>query len=288
MKTRLGVTGSGGFVGSHLKNNSSSFPSVESVECFDSKNASLFDIESIKPFVKDKNVIFHIAGATKAEPDELMKVNLLGTGNLLEAVRKYSENKVKIIFTSSCYVYAPTKTPSKINENSALAPQNIYGLTKKFAEELLEKYHRDYGIDFLTLRLTNTYGPLCYPNKQSIVATIIDSTLRSKHFTIHGDGSRMIDLIFVKDIIEAFSKSLSYNGKKKIFNICTGNPVSISDIIALTEKITNSKLKTQCQKQPSSGFLISDPDLAAKELGFSSSTTLEDGLSQTIKWLEQI
>jgi uronate dehydrogenase len=134
----VGITGAHGFVGSHLYHD---IKRSHECEAFDRQKCNLFDIKSMMQFVENKDFIFHVAGANRASNEELLKINTIGTMNLFESVRKYSNVDTKVVFASSLQVYGVTQNLIPLNETDSLKPDNIYGLSKKFAEEIINRYN---------------------------------------------------------------------------------------------------------------------------------------------------
>jgi UDP-glucose 4-epimerase len=236
------------------------------------------------PFVKDKDYILHLAGSNRASNDELFKVNTIGMVNLLEAIRKYSNNEVKIVFSSSMQVYGLSSYLNHFNEDDVPKPISAYGLSKLFAEETIKKYNEWYGIKGLIYRMANVYGPGCKPYYNSAIASFIDLIKKGKKITINGNGEQSRDFIFVSDIVEAFSKSLSYDSKSvETFNICTGKSITINQVISTLKEVmaVSPKLEYKLSNEPIN-YLIGDPSKATELLGFKSSYNLEEGLIKTI------
>ena len=278
----IGITGAHGFMGSHL------YDYVKTIcecEVFDRQKYDLFDIKSMKQFVENKDFIFHLAGANRAPNEELLKVNALGTLNLLEAIRKHSKVETKIVFSSSLQVYGLTQNLIYLNESDPPEPNNVYGLSKKFAEEIINKYSEFYGIKGLIFRISNVYGEGCRPYYNSAIATFIDLIQKGEKIIINGSGEQSRDFIYVSDVVNAFSKSLKYHFKHtETLNICTGKPVSINEVITTLEKVTDMIPKAEYRKSDEQvNYLIGNPSKAIKVLGYKTEIGLEEGLTKMIK-----
>ena len=277
----IGITGAHGFMGSRLYEY---MKNISECEVFDRQKCNLFDIESMKPFVENKDFIFHLAGANRATNEELLKVNALGTLNLLEAIRKYSKVDTKIVFASSLQVYGLTHNLIYLKENDSLKPNNVYGLSKKFAEEIINKYNEYYGIKGLIFRISNVYGEGCRPYYNSAIATFIDLIQKGEKIIINGSGEQARDFIYVSDVVKAFSKSLKYTFKHtETLNICTGKPVSINEVITTLEKVTDMTPKVEYKETDEQvNYLIGNPSKAIKVLGYKTEVNLEEGLIKMI------
>jgi len=243
----------------------------------------------MKQLIEDKEVIFHIAGANRADNFDLIKINTLGTMGLLEAIRKYSTiNAPKIIFTSTLQIYGYSKKKKKYRETDGIEYSNIYAISKIYSEGLINKYAEDYGFKAINLRLGNVYGPKCKPFYNSVISTFIKLMLDNKTLTIIGSGESSRDYIYIKDVIECIIKSLLFNGSfPSTFNVCTGIPTSINDLINKLIILVNKKIDHIYKENHNADtHLIGSPEKTNKVLGFQSNTQLNEGLNETINWFK--
>jgi len=244
----------------------------------------------MKSFVEDKDIIFHLAGINRTDNNgDFLAINVLGTLNLLEAIIKYStSNRIRFVFTSTLQVYGYTPFPKRLKESSPLRPTNIYGLSKKFAEEIIYAYCKNYGIKGVVLRISNVYGPGCKPFYNSVVSTFVYQALRENSITIRGSGNSSRDFIYVADVIDALMRSALYNGKTPdIFNVCTGIPISVNELVRRLEAVMKRKIIIKHEMGEMDNHLIGDPSKAQQDLNFIARTPLEEGLIPTIDWLGQ-
>lgn len=283
IRLKVGITGQTGFIGTPLSKALNARPNVTSCEPFDRKKYNLLDVKSMKNFVKDKDVIFHLAGKVRTSNAEILNVNTIGTLKLLEAIRAYSRKNTKIIFASSLQVYSHTVKPIKINEGQPSRPENVFGLSKKLAEDLIKEYHEEHGIPYLICRLSNVYGPGCRPHFNSVIATFIDLISKNKRVPVYGGGKQTRDYIYVDDVVDAFAKSLARPGLNDTLNICTGVGTSANELAGMLEKIMKTKVKKEQAKGTASGDnLIGDPSRARTKLGFKCKVAIKDGLKTTV------
>ena len=285
---RIGVTGSHGFIGSNLSNELfKSGLQKRTFERFDRKKYDLFDVDSLKGFVEDKDVIVHLAGANRSCNSELVRVNTLGTLNLLEAIRKYSAiNHVRFIFASSLQVYGVSSSLKFFKESYPTKPITMYGLSKKFAEETVQKYEEKYGLEALILRIASVYGPGCKPFYNSVISTFVYQALKGLPITINGTGKSSRDFIYVRDLTKIFLKAIEIKAKVTTVNVCTGVPTSLDDLIKKLVTIIGKNLViTRCEEIPDN-FLIGDPSLCRRVFGLENITALEDGLKHTVEWVK--
>lgn len=277
----IGITGANGFLGKHLT------PFVEKehqCEKFNRRTSDLFDTKSMRQFVESKDIIIHLAGSNRGSNEELIKVNAIGTMNLLEAIQKYSENDTKIIYASSLQIYGFTDKLVYLNEENRFKPNNIYGISKKTAEEIINYYSVQYDIKAIIFRMSNLYGPDCRPYYNSVISTFIDLIKKNKKITVNGDGEQCRDFIYVSDVVNAFLTLLKRDFKSNTFNICSGTPTTINEIINLLRNVTkipiNVQYKETCDQR---NYLIGDPSKSKEQLNYHAKISLKSGLIKTAK-----
>lgn len=145
--------------------------------------------------------------------------NIVGTHNLLEAVRKYGKVK-KFIHVSTDEVYGESMiehNESKKTEESILCPTNPYAATKASAELIAQSYYYSFNLPIIITRGNNVYGPNQYPEK--IIPKFIKLLCEDKKVTIQGDGSNVRAFIHVTDVVKAFDIILEKGVIGEIYNI---------------------------------------------------------------------
>lgn len=119
---------------------------------------------------------------------------------------------------------------------------SIYGLNKFICEKYLIHYHYFYGIEYVSLRYGNVYGPRQQTNNYSgVIAIFSMNFLNNKPFTIFGDGKQTRDFIYIDDVVKA--NILALDSQVGIYNIGYGNEVSILDLVGVFEEIKNEKIE---------------------------------------------
>lgn len=238
---RIAVIGATGFLGSALVTKLRKLLKRE-VVIFDRRAHSLFDTASLKPLIFGCDAIYHLAAINNSKDPRILKINILGTWKVLEAVRKYSPS-AKFIFASSFAVY---KTPNKkiaIDESHPATPRNIYGFTKLIGEKLCLFYSKLFGIDVAIARMSNIYGPSMPSFKHSAVATFVEKIRNGKTVEISGDGEQTRDFIHIDDVVNALVSLGEKENARGLFNICSGDSVSINRVISLIERKFKKKVK---------------------------------------------
>lgn len=311
---RVLVTGAGGFIGSHLVdqllakeaevtalvhyNSRSDWGMINHHSSLNYKNlkvilGDLRDQSLIQKIIDGVDIIFHLGALigipySYIAPESYIDVNIRGTFNILEASRK--GNIERLVQTSTSEVYG-TAQYTPINEEHPLQAQSPYSASKIGADKLAESYYCSFNLPVSIIRPFNTYGPR--QSARAIIPSIISQALINKKVLI-GSTTPVRDLTYVSDTVDGFLKiGENKNSIGKVINIGNGNGITIgelaSKIIAyinpsieiLSEKNRVRPTKSEVEK------LICDNHRAADLVGWYPSTSLEEGLLKTIKFIEE-
>jgi UDP-glucose 4-epimerase len=169
------------------------------------------------------------------EPSGYYNTNVVGTLNVLEAMRYHNVSKIIYAASASCY---GTTQKNFISENSKIQLNFPYAFTKYSAEQLIDHWSKVYGINYFSLRLFNVYE-LKYKNNSSynsVIRIFLRQYNLNKPLTIFGDGNQTRDFVNVKDVCQAFIKAFKSVKKNKIINIGSSKPVKI---IKIAKMISN-------------------------------------------------
>lgn len=266
---KIAITGSEGFLGNAItkKLRAQKIP----FDSFDFKKHNLFKPESLKSLVLGKDIIIHLAAINRGDDTELIKVNVLGTLNLLSAMSKYSPNS-RIILSSSFQVYLKS---------------GLYGLSKKTDEDLIEEYTKKTGLKGMVLRISNIYGPNGKPFYNSVIATFAYLIKNNKPVTINGDGSAKRDFIYVDDVAEAFIGAALKKLKKpfEIMDICSGKAVSLNRVLKILKMASGKNFKVMYNanvKEKAWPTNRKNFKKAKSLLNWKPTTSLEEGLKSVL------
>ena len=159
-------------------------------------------------------------------------INIIGSINLLETC--VSHGIKKFIYSSSASVYGePIYLP--IDEKHPIDPISPYGISKHTVEHYLYYYYKNYGLNYSILRYSNVYG---YGDKTDVISIFIKRMLANDDIYIYGDGQQMRDFINVSDVVNANLQVIMDRNKCNIYNIGSGNGISILDLFYKLRKIT--------------------------------------------------
>ncbi|MFF3023925.1 GDP-mannose 4,6-dehydratase [Gottfriedia sp. NPDC057948] len=222
-------------------------------------------------------------------PLEDAKINILGTINLLEAVRKLKEEKeVTLVYASSAAVYG-NPVYLGVDENHQKHPISFYGISKLTPEYYINVYHQLYEIPFTILRYANVYGIGQDPKGEGgVISILMDKIISNSTFTVFGDGEQTRDYIYVEDIASA-----NFNAGEKpandVCNVGTNIKTSLNTLLEVTEQILNRKIEVQYQDERSGD--IRDSYLTNEKihslLNWQPAYTLYEGLEKTLNYYIQ-
>ena len=267
------VTGSNGFIGSHVINRLRD--KGISYSAFD-KGQSVV--------LKGHQYIIHLAGKAKGDGADIIEANTLLTISLLEQIITTKRPNPVFVFISSFAVYKANK--AKLSENSSLLPRNMYGFSKLWGEEAVEYFAKKYNIPCVILRLSNVYGIGVPPFAQSVISTFIYQAKSSMPLTINGDGNQSRDFIYIEDVVDAIEKVINARwkaGQVEIFNICSGEKTSMNTLVGTIQKSLKTKVKIKYnEKVKETGQWIGSYEKAKALLHWQPKTTLQMGVNNLI------
>ena len=311
-RSRILVTGAGGFIGSHLvtkltelgaktyafvrynSRNDRGLLELLSKDIQDQIDVVLGDLrdpESVNSVAKNVQIIFHLGASiaipySYVNPRDAIETNVIGTLNILNSAREYEIERV--IQTSSSEVYG-TALYSPIDEKHPLQAQSPYAASKISADKLAESFFLSYNLPISILRPFNTYGPR--QSARAVIPTIIIQALKSN--SIHlGSLYPTRDFNYVDDTVDGFIKiaesSLTIG---EVVNVGTGKEISIGELVDKIISLTGKKVEVISENKrirpPASevGRLIADYSKAKRLMEWEPKVSLDEGLRRTIDWL---
>jgi UDP-glucose 4-epimerase len=233
------------------------------------------------------DVVFHLAAQTDvsssvARPTEDASVNVVGTIQVLEAARQAG---AQVVFTSTGgAIYGECDRPAP--EDSPRRPMSPYGIAKLCAEEYLQGWNRIHRTRHAVVRLANVYGPRQDSSLEGgVVAVFLDRFARGEESLIFGDGLQTRDFVFVADVVGALLAAVGNEGG--VFNIGTGEETTVLRLYDACAAVARSSGEPRFEP-PRLGDVrrsVLDVSRAGRELGWSPTTALAEGLAQTWAWV---
>lgn len=291
------ITGGAGFIGSHLverlvkegyrvilvdnllRGNMNNLPrllkDVEFVEG-DIRNYELMD-----DIVRKVDTVIHLAALSRVmpsieNPELCFENNVKGTEIIARLCSKYNR---KLIFSSSREVYGTAKY-LPVDESHPLNPENPYGASKVAAESIIKAYSKCYGLNYTTLRLTNVYGPRDFDR---VIPTFIEKSVKNENLIVYGE-EKLMDFIYISDVVEAFIKALNANEMNLTLNIGSGVGTKILELAKLIQDMVGGRggiIIKKTRKGEIERF-VSDIKKAREVLRWEPKTALKDGIKELL------
>lgn len=244
----------------------------------------------IADLVKDHDIIVNFAAESHvdrsiANPKPFIKTNILGTFSLLEAIRKYDKFFVHV---STDEVYGDAENQSSFTELSQINTGNPYSATKAAADHLVASYHRTYGINCITTRCTNNFGPCQFPEKL-IPKTIIRS-IKNLKVPLYGDGTQIRSWIYVDDHVRAIESLISKGISGHVYNITAYDELTNKTIVEKTLDILGKShdMIEYVGDRPGHDKRYSiDCSKIENQIGWKHQYKFDDALKQTVDWYLQ-
>ena len=303
------ITGGSGFVGSYLCekliNDGHKIIVIDNLltgsteninDLLDNENFSFIE-QDVQDHIeiKDKvDYVLHFASAASPKaytehPVNTLKAGSVGTINTLGLAKKHS---AEYLLASTSEVYGdPLISPQNeeywgnVNPNGE---RSMYDEAKRFAEAAVATYSRSYGLKTKIVRIFNTYGPRMQLNDGRVVTNFIVQALRNENITIYGDGTQTRSFSYVEDTVAGII-SLMNSTEYDVFNIGNPNEMTVGQLAEKIIKLTDSTSEIKYLELPNDDPKQRKPDItkAKTMLNWEPKVNLDEGLSKTIKWVEE-
>jgi GDP-D-mannose 3', 5'-epimerase len=313
-KSRILVTGAGGFIGHHLvkrlkaEGNWVRGADIKLPE-YERSAADEFEVLDLRKYENcllatrgGVDQVYNLAadmggiGYITAYLADISRNNILINVHMLEASR---QNAIKrFLFSSSACVYAQNKqksadvTPLREEDAYPAEPEPGYGWEKLFAEEMCNYYRHDYGFQTYSVRFHNVYGPLgTYEGGKEKAPAAISRKVALAHdggeIEIWGDGEQTRSFMYIDDCVEGLIRLMSSNHHDAL-NLGTDRLVTINELVDLVSGIADKRLIKRHDPSKPQGVRgrNSDNTRLNQVLGWQPSISLEQGLDVTYKWIE--
>ena len=303
------ITGGSGFVGSYLCekliNDGHKIIVIDNLLTGSKENINnLLDNENFSFIehdvqdhieIEDKvDYVLHFASAASPKaytehPVNTLKAGSVGTINTLGLAKKHS---AEYLLASTSEVYGdPLISPQNeeywgnVNPNGE---RSMYDEAKRFAEAAVATYSRSYGLKTKIVRIFNTYGPRMQLNDGRVVTNFIVQALRNENITIYGDGTQTRSFSYVEDTVAGII-SLMNSTEYDVFNIGNPNEMTVGQLAEKIIELTDSTSEIKYLELPNDDPKQRKPDItkAKTKLNWEPKVNLDEGLSKTIKWVEE-
>ena len=251
------------------------------------------DIDIVVHFAAESHVDRSISG-----PADFINTNIIGTFNLLEAVREQWDHRRDVLFhhisTDEVYGSLPEDRPeAKFFETTAYDPRSPYSASKASSDHLVKAYYHTYGIPVTLSNCSNNYGPYQFPEK--LIPLMISNMLEEKSLPVYGDGKNVRDWLYVEDHCSGIWKILQEGERGGTYNIGGENEWTNIDLLQVLCEITAEETGKDKEHYKKLITFVKDRaghdrryaincDKIKNALGWQQSVTFKEGLRKTVRW----
>lgn len=305
------VTGGAGFIGSHIGAaltaagiklriiDDLSTGYRENIEAINGDvefiHGSVADQQLLSRALEDVELVFHEAAIPSVprsveNPRQTHIASVEATFSLLLAAKEKGVRRV--IYAASSSAYGDQPSLPKV-ENMLPEPLSPYAVAKLVGEYYSQVFTRVYGLETLSLRYFNVFGPRQDPSSQysGVISRFISSLLTDKRPVIYGDGEQSRDFTYVEDVVRANLKAAeTVKGIGQVINVANGERITLNQLLAQLKDLTGKPNAVAEYKEPRAGDVkhsLADITRARELLGFQPQVDLQTGLRHTIDWWKQ-
>ena len=311
MSTYL-ITGAAGFIGSALTravlargdqvrgiDNFSTGKRENIDEVFDRidfREADLLDLGAVHSACRGVDYVLHLAAIPSvprsvADPLESNRTSVDATMNLLVAARDAKVKRVVYAASSAAYGDTPTLPKSEDMQPSPISP---YAVAKLAGEHYMASFWRCYGLETVSLRYFNIFGPRQDPDSpySGVLAKFILRMLQGERPTIFGDGTQSRDFTYVDNVVEANLLAIKAPAEAvagQVFNVATGRASDLNEAVRVLKKLIGyaGEVKYGPERAGDVKHSLADLTRAKEHLGYTPHVDFEEGLHRTIAWYRQ-
>ena len=297
------ITGAAGFLGSALANRlareghqvrgiddlSTGDPQALSPDVLFTRG-DVNDRPKLWTLLQEVDCVYHLAARVLVAesilyPREYNAANVGGTVSLMEAMRDVGVGRVVLISSGAVY---GDHAVQPLREDSSPDPHSPYAVSKLAAEFYVRTIGDLWGIETVSLRVFNAYGPGQHlpASHPPVIPNFLRQAVRNGTLVVHGDGSQTRDYVFVDDVVNAMvSAATAPTVDRSVINVGSGTETSLRELVNLVLKVANSNAEViySPRTDPGVSRMCADLSLAREKLGYQPRTSLADGLRMTLE-----
>jgi nucleoside-diphosphate-sugar epimerase len=300
------VTGGAGFIGSHLSEElirrghtvrvvdslitgkRSNLDHIRGVEFLE---GDLADMDVAQRAVSGVQYVLHQAAIPSVprsvkDPITSNRANVDATLNVLVAARDAGVRRLVFAGSSSAYGNTPTLPKHEDMPNSPLSP---YALQKVVGEQYLQMFTKLYGLETVSIRYFNVFGPRQDPSSpySGVISVFATALIENRSPMIYGDGEQTRDFTYVANVVDGVLRACEADGASgEIINVATGGRISLNHLFRTMKELVNGKVDPTYSDTRSGDVKDSQADIskAKRILGYEPIVSFEEGLKRTVEW----
>jgi UDP-glucose 4-epimerase len=302
------ITGVAGFIGSNIARelvrrgeqvrgidnfSTGKRHNLDDLSSIEFREADIVDLAAIRDACEGVDYVIHQAAIPSVprsvqDPITSNVANVDGTLNVLVAAR---DAKVKrVVYASSSSLYGDVPTLPK-REDMAPSPISPYAVSKLTGEYYMRSFYRVYGLETVSLRYFNVFGPHQDPTSMysGVLAIFISRMLRGEPVTIHGDGEQSRDFTYIDNVVSANLLSChapAAEAAGRFMNVATNHRITLNQTFETLKELTgySGTPKYGPDRSGDVKHSLADISLAEKHLGYKPLVNFEEGLKRTVHW----
>ena len=303
------VTGGAGFIGSHLvkrlveegnkvivldillrgnKIDREIFKSIEFVK------GDVRDKELVDKLVKGCDLVYHFAAVLGVDvvadnPVETMDTEVIGMQNITESA--LSHDVEKVIYASTSGIYGHSAMQQSVTETVQVDPRTSYAIAKRYNEIYLAAHHEEKGLNAISLRFFNVYGP--NQDSRMVIPRFFEQALENQDITVFGDGLQTRDFTYIDDTITACVKLAEKVNGVEIFNVANENEMTIDQLAKEIKRVTSSESNIQYVQAPKKRYdyeverRFGSSEKLFSAIGYKPNTDLNTGLNTILNHIKE-
>jgi len=255
---------------------------------------SINDMEAIRRSMQEADYVIHLAARTSVprsvkDPVETNRVNIDGTLNVLMAARDAKVKRVVLAASSSAYGETPTLPKVETMQPEPISP---YGVTKYVCELYAQVFGRVYGLQSVSLRYFNVFGPRQDPSSpySGVLSKFCTAFLEGTEPVVFGDGEQTRDFTYIENVVQATLLACEAPAASgKVINVGTGERISLNQTLELLREISGNNLEAKYEPIRDGDIRDSQADiaLAREALGYDPTVNFAEGLRRTFAWYQE-
>jgi len=300
------VTGGAGFIGSHLSEElvrrghrvrvadsliTGKRANLDHISGVEFLEGDLADMAFAQQAVEGMNYVLHQAAIPSVprsvkDPITSNRANVDATLNVLVAARDAGVKRLVFAGSSSAYGNTPTLPKHEDMPDSPLSP---YALQKVVGEQYLQMFTKLYGLETVTIRYFNVFGPRQDPSSpySGVISVFATALLENRPATIYGDGGQTRDFTYVANVVDGVLRACEANGASgEVINVATGGRISLNELYHTMKKLVGATVDPVYVDTRAGDVRDSQADIskARRILGYEPVVSFEEGLRRTVEW----
>jgi nucleoside-diphosphate-sugar epimerase len=300
------VTGGAGFIGSHLAEElvrrghtvrvadslvTGKRANLDHVSPAEFREGDLADLEFARSVVQGCDFVLHQAAIPSVprsvnDPITSNRANVDATLNMLVAARDAGVRRLVFAGSSSAYGDTP-----RLPKHEAMPPNPLspYALQKVVGEQYLQMFTRLYGLETVSIRYFNVFGPRQDPSSpySGVISVFATALLANRSPTIHGDGGQTRDFTYVANVVDGVLRACEVpQASGEVINVATGGRISLNELFQEMKKIVGASVEPTYSEPRAGDVRDSQADIGKAKaiLGYEPTVSFEEGLKRTIEW----